>query len=93
LLFLDEPTSGLDAYTAEVIIDCLKTLAKKEKKTIIFTIHQPSSQIFEKFDNLMLLSKGEMVYWGPAQESSKYFDSIGHPVPALNNPADYYSNL
>jgi ABC-type multidrug transport system ATPase subunit len=49
LLFCDEPTSGLDAYMAIGLVDIMKDLAS-QGKTIICTIHQPSTQIFEKFD-------------------------------------------
>ena len=49
LLFCDEPTSGLDSFMAQSIVDSMSVLAK-QGKTIISTIHQPSSQIFEKFD-------------------------------------------
>jgi ABC-type multidrug transport system ATPase subunit len=46
LLILDEPTSGLDSYMANSIIKIFNKLAKKEGRTIIFTIHQPSYKIF-----------------------------------------------
>lgn len=46
VLFLDEPTSGLDSYTSEIVIKKLDELAKKFNKTIIYVIHQPSSDIF-----------------------------------------------
>jgi len=48
-VFCDEPTSGLDAYMAVGLVDIMKEEARKGK-TIICTIHQPSTQIFEKFD-------------------------------------------
>ena len=50
LLFADEPTSGLDSFMAESIIDSMCELAYSQGKTVITTIHQPSSQIFEKFN-------------------------------------------
>ena len=50
LLFADEPTSGLDSFMAESIVDCMYDLAVKSGKTVVSTIHQPSSQIFEKFN-------------------------------------------
>jgi ABC-type multidrug transport system ATPase subunit len=49
ILFCDEPTSGLDSSMALTIVNTLKNLAQKGK-IIISTIHQPSSQVFEKFD-------------------------------------------
>lgn len=53
-IMLDEPTSGLDSFTAYLIVRILKDYAKKGK-TVIFTIHQPSYDIYEMFDRLMLL--------------------------------------
>ena len=50
VLFLDEPTSGLDSYTSYIIITLLQKLARRDMKTIIYTIHQPNSDIFQLFD-------------------------------------------
>lgn len=61
LLMLDEPTSGLDSFTAFVIIALLKKYSMKGK-TVIFTIHQPDSDIFNLFDRLMLLVEGKFIY-------------------------------
>jgi ABC-type multidrug transport system ATPase subunit len=89
ILFLDEPTSGLDAYNAYNVIESLKTLARDYKRTIIFTIHQPRSNIYTMFDKLLLLASGNMVYSGPANFTTDYLDSIDHPCPAGFNVADY----
>lgn len=59
-------------------------------KTVICTIHQPSSEVFELFDTLCLLAEGRMVYLGPSGDAMPYFSSIGYPVPPLYNPADHY---
>jgi ABC-type multidrug transport system ATPase subunit len=55
LIFLDEPTTGLDSFTAFQVIETLKNLAR-HGRTIITTIHQPNSEIYQDFDRLMLLS-------------------------------------
>jgi len=55
---LDEPTTGLDAFTANNIVSTLSGLAKKNK-TVVFTIHQPRSDIFPLLDLAMLLSQGK----------------------------------
>ncbi|GAA5809512.1 hypothetical protein MFLAVUS_002921 [Mucor flavus] len=93
LLFLDEPTSGLDAYNAGVVMECLKKLAHEGKRTIVVTIHQPRSNIFKMFDSLMLLTGGQLVYFGPAKTCSSYFRDLGFPIPTDYNVADYLIDL
>lgn len=93
LLFLDEPTSGLDAFNAFNVVECLVTLAKNYNRTIIFTIHQPRSNIVALFDQLVLLSQGRTVYSGPFDRCQSYFDSIGYPCPPGFNIADFLVDL
>lgn len=93
ILFLDEPTSGLDAYNAFNVIECLVTLAKDFKRTVIFTIHQPRSNIVALFDRLILLAKGRPVFSGPFAECQEYFDRIGYPCPPGFNIADFLVDL
>ncbi|MCJ1413505.1 hypothetical protein MMC19_007611 [Ptychographa xylographoides] len=93
ILFLDEPTSGLDAFNAYNVIECLVTLAKNYNRTVIFTIHQPRSNIVALFDQLMLLAKGRVVYSGPFSGCQQYFDQIGYTCPPGFNIADYLVDL
>ncbi|KAL2256567.1 hypothetical protein VTK26DRAFT_1472 [Humicola hyalothermophila] len=93
ILFLDEPTSGLDAYNAYNVIECLVTLAKTYKRTVIFTIHQPRSNIVALFDRLILLAQGKTVYSGPLHQCQGYFDQIGYSCPPGFNIADYLVDL
>ncbi|KAK3354314.1 hypothetical protein B0H65DRAFT_8042 [Neurospora tetraspora] len=93
ILFLDEPTSGLDAYNAYNVVECLVTLAKTYKRTVIFTIHQPRSNIVALFDRLILLAQGKTVYSGPLHQCQEYFDQIGYTCPPGFNIADYLVDL
>ncbi|KAJ2068334.1 (ABC) transporter, partial [Coemansia sp. S2] len=93
IIFLDEPTSGLDAYNAFVVMDTLSQLARRYGRTIICTIHQPRTDIFSMFDQLIVLAAGQMCYSGPAAEISGYLESIGHPVPEGYNIADFSIDL
>ena len=88
LLFLDEPTSGLDTYTAYNVVDILKKLCKTGR-TVIATIHQPSSDTFHLFDDLCLLSEGRVLYFGPVDGVVEYFSRLGYQCPTYSNPADY----
>ncbi|KAM0335478.1 hypothetical protein ACHAQA_000526 [Verticillium albo-atrum] len=93
ILFLDEPTSGLDAYNAFNVVECLVTLAKTYKRTVIFTIHQPRSNIVALFDRLVLLAQGKTVFSGPFSQCQPYFDRIGYACPSGFNIADYLVDL
>ncbi|CAG0886743.1 unnamed protein product [Cyprideis torosa] len=89
LLFCDEPTSGLDSYSAQRLVMLLQDLAAKGK-TILCTIHQPNSEIFSKFHDVLLLAEGRTAFLGSTEECLKYFDRMGYKCPATFNPADFY---
>ncbi|KAF7842993.1 ABC transporter G family member 11-like [Senna tora] len=92
LLFLDEPTSGLDSAASYYVMRAIARLGQKDgiQRTIIASIHQPSSEVFQLFHNLCLLSSGRNVYFGPASSASEFFASNGFPCPTLQNPSDHY---
>ena len=91
ILFLDEPTSGLDAYNAFNVVESLVSLARNYNRTVIFTIHQPRSNIVALFDQLLLLASGKLVYSGEFSKCQYYFTSIGQPCPPGFNIADFLS--
>ncbi|CAD5171603.1 ABC transporter G family member 11-like [Musa acuminata AAA Group] len=89
LLFLDEPTSGLDSASAFFVTQTLRGLSR-DGRTVIASIHQPSSEVFELFDSLYLLSGGRTVYFGQASEACQFFAQAGFPCPSLRNPSDHF---
>ncbi|KAJ6724429.1 ABC TRANSPORTER G FAMILY MEMBER 28 [Salix viminalis] len=92
LLFLDEPTSGLDSTTAQRIVSNLWELAKGGR-TIVMTIHQPSSRLFYMFDKVLLLSEGSPLYFGEGSQVMDYFSSNGYAPAVPMNPADFLLDL
>ncbi|PKI75534.1 hypothetical protein CRG98_004070 [Punica granatum] len=89
LLFLDEPTSGLDSASAFFVTQTLRGLSR-DGRTVVASIHQPSSEVFELFDRLCLLSGGKNVYFGKASDAYEFFAQAGFPCPALRNPSDHF---
>mmetsp|Transcript_28140 Transcript_28140/g.45187 ORF Transcript_28140/g.45187 Transcript_28140/m.45187 type:complete len:647 (+) Transcript_28140:291-2231(+) len=87
-LFLDEPTSGLDSKIAEDVVDLLCSLAHGGRAVCV-TIHQPSYQVFSKFDWLVMLDEGRVAYNGEVSGVSRYLQEIGSPCPEFVNPADH----
>ncbi|KAG6505904.1 ABC transporter G family member 22-like [Zingiber officinale] len=92
LLFLDEPTSGLDSTTALRIVRVLTEIAESGK-TVVTTIHQPSSRLFHSFDKLILLGKGSLLYFGRASKAMSYFSSIGFSPLIAMSPAEFIVDL
>ncbi|CBZ27176.1 ABC transporter-like protein [Leishmania mexicana MHOM/GT/2001/U1103] len=111
ILYLDEPTSGLDAVSAKRVVEAVVALAKDSpmrmyathyfafRPIVIFSIHQPSQEIYELFDKVLLLSRGMSIYCGPASSAGATIErrvtaAFGHTreVPrreAHNNQAEY----
>ncbi|KAL0390792.1 UNVERIFIED_CONTAM: ABC transporter G family member 15 [Sesamum calycinum] len=89
ILFLDEPTTGLDSAASFFVIQAIKNLAR-DGRTVISSIHQPSSEVFALFDDLFLLSGGETVFFGEAKMATKFFAEAGFPCPSRRNPSDHF---
>lgn len=60
---------------------------------MIISIHQPRYDIFSTFDDVILLSKGELVWAGPTDAMLEHFQALGHPCPSHSNPADFILDL
>lgn len=75
IIMLDEPTSDLDSHLALNLMLYLKELAVNKSKMVIFTIHQPSDQIFKLFDNLLFIDGGCSLYSGPADQLDSFLAS------------------
>ncbi|KAJ8686388.1 hypothetical protein QAD02_022182 [Eretmocerus hayati] len=92
LMLCDEPTSGLDSYMASQVISTLKNLAARGK-TIITTLHQPSSELYSMFDKILLIAEGRVAFMGSKEEALDFFRSLGASCPSNYNPADYFIQL
>nr|AOF42830.1 ABCG/PDR subfamily ABC transporter [Petunia x hybrida] len=80
IIFMDEPTSGLDARAAAIVMRAVRNTVDTGR-TVVCTIHQPSIDIFEAFDELFLMKRGgQEIYVGPLGRNSchliKYFESM-----------------
>ena len=92
LLVLDEPTSGLDSTAAHRLLTTLGALAQKGK-TVVTSIHQPSSRVYQMFDSVLVLSEGRCLYFGKGNEAMSYFESVGFSPSFPMNSADFLLDL
>jgi len=93
IILLDEPTSGLDSTSAVALMSLLRSLAHNNGKTIITSIHQPSSAVYHQFDKCMVLADGFVTFLGSPAESLPYLQQLDLSVPEGYNVADYWMDL
>lgn len=77
MMFCDEPTSGLDSFMALNVVQVLKGMAQTGK-TVVCTIHQPSSELYAMFDKLLLMAEGRVAFIGTPEEADLFFKSYDH---------------
>ncbi|XP_052132931.1 LOW QUALITY PROTEIN: protein scarlet [Frankliniella occidentalis] len=93
LLFCDEPTTGLDSYSAQQLVDLMQRMTERPRgrgKTILCTIHQPSSDLLARFHRIMLVADGRIAFIGTPEDALLFFREQGYVCPASYNPADFF---
>ncbi|CAM6091822.1 unnamed protein product [Calypogeia fissa] len=91
IIFMDEPTSGLDARAAAIVMRAVRNIGDTGR-TVVCTIHQPSIDIFEAFDELLLLKRGgETIYAGPLGRRSKHLIKYFEAIPGVPKIKEGYN--
>ncbi|KAJ6940744.1 hypothetical protein NC651_006771 [Populus alba x Populus x berolinensis] len=92
VIFMDEPTSGLDARAAAIVMRVAKNIVNTNR-TVVCTIHQPSIDVFEAFDELILMKRGgQIIYSGELGQNSSKLIEYFEGVPKIKenyNPATW----
>lgn len=88
VMFFDEPTSGLDSSSSLQVMSLLRELAKAGR-TVVCSIHQPSSRLLELIDTVYLISNGECLYRGPLEQMVHHFEMANYHCPPQYNRADF----
>lgn len=94
IMLVDEPTTGLDAASALDVVECLVSLAVDQHRTVVCTVHQPPWSTVLKFDRLVVLASGKIVYDDlPSLLPDFAAKSMRSEVPKNHNPADHVMHL
>jgi ABC-type multidrug transport system ATPase subunit len=92
-LFMDEISTGLDSSTTYQIVKCLRQSVRVLDSTMIVSLLQPAPETFELFDELILLSEGQIVYQGPRDLVLDFLHSMGFKCPERKGVADFLQEV
>lgn len=90
---MDAVSNGLDAATTFDIINAIKAFVDFMKATVVISLLQPSPEVFNLFDDLVLLSKGQIIYHGPIDNVLEYFEGLGYVCPPHVDVADFLQEV
>ncbi|KAG1346221.1 ABC transporter G family member 37 [Cocos nucifera] len=92
-LFMDEISTGLDSSTTFQIVNSLRHSVHALSATAIISLLQPAPETYELFDDIILLSEGQIVYQGPREHVLEFFESMGFKCPERKGVADFLQEV
>ncbi|XP_022979248.1 ABC transporter G family member 35-like [Cucurbita maxima] len=92
-LFMDEISTGLDSSTTFQIVKCLQQIVHLTEGTILMSLLQPAPETFHLFDDIILVSEGQIVYQGPREHVVEFFESCGFKCPQRKGTADFLQEV
>jgi ABC-type multidrug transport system ATPase subunit len=91
--FMDEISNGLDSSTTFRIIKCFQQLANINECTMLISLLQPTPEVFDLFDDLILMAEGKIIYHGPRNEAHNFFEDCGFRCPKRKGMADFLQEV
>lgn len=92
-LFMDEISTGLDSSTTYQIVKCMRNFVHLMEGTVLMSLLQPPPETFELFDDVILLSEGNIIYQGPVNTVVQHFESLGFILPPRKGVADFLQEV
>ncbi len=92
-IIADLPTNGLDSASAFDVVNSYKKVAAMGDLSMMCSLVQPSPELLNLFDNVLLMSKGVCLYFGPVQTVERYFFGLGYQMPSTKALPDYLEEL
>lgn len=92
-LFMDEISTGLDSSTTFQITKLTRQIVHILDVTMVISLLQPATETFELFDEIILLSEGQIVYQGPRHNVLQFFENIGFKCPPRKGVADFLQEV
>ncbi|XP_042426984.1 ABC transporter G family member 36-like isoform X1 [Zingiber officinale] len=92
-LFMDDISTGLDSSTTFQIVNCLRQSIHILGGTAVISLLQPAPETYDLFDDIILLSDGQVVYQGPRENVLEFFESMGFKCPERKGVADFLQEV
>lgn len=92
-LFMDEISTGLDSSTTFQIVKSIRQFIHILGGTAVISLLQPAPETYELFDDIILLSDGQIVYQGPQEDVVEFFESVGFKCPERKGIADFLQEV
>ena len=92
-LFMDEISTGLDSSTTFQVVKCLQQVAHIKQATIVMSLLQPAPETFDLFDDVIIMTEGQIVYHGPRDHVLEFFEYCGFMCPERKGIADFLQEV
>eukprot|EP00879_Flechtneria_rotunda_P006755 GHRR01007099.1.p1 GENE.GHRR01007099.1~~GHRR01007099.1.p1 ORF type:complete len:1177 (+),score=387.98 GHRR01007099.1:1343-4873(+) len=92
-MFMDEISTGLDSSTTYLIVRCIRNYVHLLEGTVMMSLLQPPPEVFDLFDDVMLLSEGQVVYHGPRENVVGFFAGLGFTISERKGVADFLQEV
>jgi len=93
VLFMDEISTGLDSSTTFQIVKSIQQSIHILNGTALVSLLQPAPETYELFDDVILLTDGQIVYQGPRENVLEFFESMGFKCPERKGVADFLQEV
>eukprot|EP00892_Ulva_mutabilis_P008760 jgi/Ulvmu1/6256/UM028_0114.1 len=93
MLMMDEISTGLDSATLESVITTLANLTHSFRLTTLIGLLQPPPELFDIFDDVLLLSEGYVIYHGPVSDAMPFLESCGFKCPTHKDQASFMQEV
>ena len=93
VLFMDEISTGLDSSTTFQIVNSIKQYVHIFNGTAVISLLQPAPETYNLFDDIILISDGQIAYQGPREQVLEFFESMGFKCPERKGVADFLQEV
>lgn len=92
-LFMDEISTGLDSSTTFQVVNSIRQSIHILKGTVLISLLQPEPETYDLFDDIILISEGQIIYQGPRENVLEFFQSLGFKCPERKGVADFLQEV